>query len=468
MRGENITGSEQLEYLEEGDIIISNNAFRKMLQHVFKYANDALEVKQEVLGICLGRKESKQNRFKVNDVIPITHGDVVESGFSQELHNIISEIKRKSLEKELNIIGWYHSHLGYGIYLSNSDRVNHLFFQNEESPYGFAIVFDYKIVESENGKKDYGFEILRFKNYLKGPESGYAKVRYEIEKPNTLDYFKWVKNLVEDSQRKVPIIINEYNEITKPIPEELQKIPSSEESIIQEEVDLINTQMSNILKGSRNGFLKFNDIMSNNIQNEFENWMRDVSKGSLRGIEQLKSSISQMRKTVVDGFEDVENYFTRSFKEISEIFVKDVSGYLNNTIEQQIKLKEKINQNLQNLSSNSLALIKNNIEIVKTEINENISHTEVKIHNIDQGINQVKFIATTLQNNLNDVLKTTDSLTDILKVDINKVCRLFENNLKAEIDGFNVNSDSIIEKNKEIQGLIERLQKVISEFRQLK
>jgi proteasome lid subunit RPN8/RPN11 len=455
----------ELEYVEDGEIIIVNNAFRKMLQHVFKYANDSLEAKQEVLGICLGKRDPTQNKLKIMDVIPITHGDDVELGFSQELNNLFTEIKNKYLEKEFSIIGWYHSHLGYGIYLSNSDRANHLFFQNEENPLGFAIVFDYKLLENN---KNYGFEIFRFKNYLKGPESEYGKVKYEIEKPNTLDYFKWVKNLVEDSQRKIPVIVNEYNEISKPIPEELQKIPTPEDSTIEEQDDLVNIKINNIIRGSREGMLKFNESIDQNIQNEFGTWMRAMSNGSLRGIEQLRSSVSQMRKTVLEGFEDVENYFTRTFKEISEIFVKDVSGYLNKAIEEQIKFKEKINQILQNLSSDSLEVINNYIEGTKTTINEKVSHTEVKIHHINQGNTQIRPIITTLQNDLSNLREVTDSLSDLLKADIEKACSSFENNLKLEIDGFNVNSDSIIEKNKEIQNLIERLQKVISEFRQLK
>ncbi len=457
--------TKELRYLEEGEITIANNAFRKMLQHVFKYGNDSLEEKQEVLGICLGKKDPTQNKLKIMEVIPITHGDNVELGFTQELNDIFTEIKSKYLEKDLSIIGWYHSHLGYGIYLSNSDKSNHLIFQNEENPHGFAIVFDYKLLEHN---KNYAFEIFRFKNYQKGPESEYGKVKHEIEKPNTLDYFKWVKSLVEDSQKKIPIIVNEYNETSKPILGDLQKIPTPEDSIIEEEEDLVNIKINNILEGAREGMLKFNESIDQNIQNEFGTWMNTMSTGSLRGIEQLRSSVSQMRKTVLEGFEDVENYFTRSFKEISEIFIKDVSGYLNKTIGEQVKLKEEINQILQNLSSDSLEVINNYIEGAKTALNEKISHTEVKIHHINQENNQIKPNITTLQNHLSSLHKATDSLTDILKADIDKACSSFENNLKLEIDSFNVNSDSIIQKNKEIQSLIERLQKVISDFRQLK
>ena len=44
----------------------------------------------------------------------------------------------------------------------------------------------------------------------------------------------------------------------------------------------------------------------------------------------------------------------------------------------------------------------------------------------------------------------------------------FEKNLKLEIDNLNLNSEEITEKNKEIENLIDRLQKIISDFRQLK
>ena len=119
--------NKDLELLDDGNVFITSNAFRKMIQHVFKYGNDALEEKQEVMGICFGSREAP---MKITEVIPIRHGDEVELGLGPGVEEIINHIRDQYLEKELYLIGWYHSHLGYGIYLSNSDRANHLFFQN--------------------------------------------------------------------------------------------------------------------------------------------------------------------------------------------------------------------------------------------------------------------------------------------------------------------------------------------------
>ncbi|MFX0012606.1 MAG: hypothetical protein ACFE9R_19995 [Candidatus Hermodarchaeota archaeon] len=455
--------NKDLELLEEGNVFITSNAFRKMIQHVFKYGNDALEEKQEVMGICLGNIGGTS--MKVTEVIPIRHGDEVELGMGPEIEDKINQIKNQYLEKEIHVIGWYHSHLGYGIYLSNSDLVNHLFFQNAENPNGFAIVFDYKLVEDN---KSYGFDIFRFKDPSMGPKSECARVKYEIEKPNTLDFYKWVKNLVEDSQKKVPVIINEYDELNKVKPEELQEIPKPEDQVIEEKPDNLSSQFDNVLTGSREGMLKFNEILGEKVLNEFNNWTKDLYQGSLKGIEQIRSSISQMRKSVVEGFEDVETYFNRTFKEISEIFIKDVSGYLDNALETQTVLKDNISKQLQDLNSQSAGMIKENLETIKSKINEKISHTEVKIHNIIQANSQIKPILEKVKNDIKNLHQNMDSITDSLNTDINKACSSFESNLKTELEGININSDSIIEKDKEIQDLIERLQKVISDFRTLK
>jgi proteasome lid subunit RPN8/RPN11 len=403
--------------------------------------------------------------MKITEVIPIRHGDEVELGLGPGVEDIISRIRDQYLEKELYLIGWYHSHLGYGIYLSNSDRFNHLFFQNAENPNSFAIVFDYKLVEDD---KSYGFDIFRFKDPSKGPESEYARVKYEIEKPNTLDFYKWVKNLVEDSQKKVPVIIKEYEELNKVKPEELQEIPKPEDQVIEEQSDNISSQFDNVLTSSREGVLKFNEILGEKVLNEFNNWTKDFYQGSLKGIEHIRSSISQMRKSVVEGFEDVETYFNRTFKEISEIFIKDVSGYLDNAIDTQAVLKDNISKQLQDLDSQSVDMIRDNLETIKSKISEKISHTEVKIHNIIQANSQIKPILEKVKNDIKNLHQNMDSITDSLNTDIGKACSNFESNLKTELEGININSDSIIEKDKEIQTLIERLQKVISDFRTLK
>ena len=454
--------NKDLELLDDGNVFITSNAFRKMIQHVFKYGNDALEEKQEVMGICLGSREAP---MKITEVIPIRHGDEVELGLGPGVEEIINHIRDQYLEKELYLIGWYHSHLGYGIYLSNSDRFNQLFFQNAENPHSFAIVFDYKLVE---GDKNYGFDIFRFKDTSKGPESEYARVKYEIEKPNTLDFYKWVKNLVEDSQKKVPVIIKEYEELNKVKPEELQEIPKPEELISEEQSDNISTLFDNVLTGSREGMLKFNEILGEKVVSEFNNWTKDLYQGSLKGIEQIRSSISQMRKSVVEGFEDVETYFNRTFKDISEIFIKDVSGYLDNALNTQTTLKEDISQQLQELNSQSVALLRENLETIKSKISEKISHTEVKIHNIIQANSQITPVLEKVKNDIKILHQNMDSITDSLNEDIIKACGTFESSLKTEWEGININSDSIIEKDKEIQTLIERLQKVISDFRTLK
>ena len=266
----------------DGNVIVKGIAFKKMISHILRFGNEELEEPYEVMGVCIGSLNNEDKSMILQDVIPITHGDIVELGFSEEIHEILIKINQDFLDKGLKIIGWYHSHLGYGLDLSSSDRKNQIYLQNEQNPFGFSIVFDTKLIGKN---KLFGFEIFRFKNFSKGSESEILKVNYQLEQPNSLDYFKWIQELIEDSQRKNPIIIKEYNEFLKPKKEELQEIPLDGQELVEEEHSEFYTQLSPIFSGFEEGTAKLNDLFIGVYKEQLRKWMWDITQGSLKGTE---------------------------------------------------------------------------------------------------------------------------------------------------------------------------------------
>ena len=104
-----------------------------------------------------------------------------------------------------------------------------------------------------------------------------SSININIEKPNSLDYFKWVQKYVEEAQKENPEIIREVIEKKKPKLEELQKIPPSEEeeTPIEEEIPSEEVQKKLLFDGIKEGSSKFNDYIINIYSDQFEKWMDD-------------------------------------------------------------------------------------------------------------------------------------------------------------------------------------------------
>lgn len=463
-----INGQENVEENEitnEGKIFIKNIAFKKMLSHVLRFGNEFLEDDQEVLGACLGTFNPENDSLKIEDVIPVTHGDIVELGFSQEIHEVFKEIDKEYQPENLRVIGYYLSHIGYGLSLSISDKKNLIFVQNEQNPFGFGLIFDYTLIgKNEN----FGFQVYRLKSYSKGIESEPTKVAFEIEKPNTLDYFEWIKDLIEDSQKKSPIIIKEFKEVKKPIPEELQEIPSPETELIEDDFKDFNSQLAPIFSGFQEGTTRFSDLFIETYKKQLNNWMWDITKGTLRGTEYIRSTITQMKNTIVKGLEDVQSYFERSFDEISEVFIKDVSEYMDNRINNQKAMKRDLEDNLTKITDTSKKILEENINQIINKLEKNEISIDKQLSSIVQTYDKIEPQLRDITEKLSKVYNETNLLSEDLIKDIETLAARFETKLKMEIDNLNLNSDPIQEKYKQIESLIERLQRVISDFRQLK
>ncbi len=456
---------EKIEIAGDWKVYIRNDAFRKMLSHIVRFANKSLEDNQEVMGICIGEANSEDKTLNLMNIIPVCHGDIVELGFSQEVHEKIMQIEEKITATNLKMIGWYHSRLEGGLFFSHADRSNQLYFQNEKHPYGFGIVFDNNLLNSGN---KFGFEIFRFKTFSKGIDSEYVKVPFELEVPNTLEFFKWIKALVEDLQRENPIVINEFDEIRKLMPGELQEIPKIEDIATENGDDDFNAQIQPIFTGFREGTSQFVDTFIDAYKNQLSNWMIDVRNGSLKGIEQIRSIVNQMKVSFEQGLENIQNYFDKSFSEISDVFITNISEYIDRRVETQKEFTTKVSDSFEEISNETQSIIENNLKEFTDKLKEKISYEEVKLYNINQINTKIKPLLNKSSDLLTKTFNDTNALSDDLINEIKRLSSKFSLSLNEEIENLNLDSDPIKEKYKEIEELIERLQKVISDFRQLK
>jgi proteasome lid subunit RPN8/RPN11 len=436
-------------------------AFKKMIFHSLRYANQNLEEKQEVLGICIGNESEDKNIITVTDIIPLIHGDQIEIGLSKELYELFERIKSELNSEEVKIIGWYLSHPGYSLELTDSDKTIHLYFQNENNPNSIAILFDpLKFKKSNN----FGVKCLRLKDY-KQPETS-QELESIIKIPNTLDFFNWVKNLIEDSQRKKPQIINEYEETKKPVLEELQEIPKPDE--LKKEVSELDKNLETLSSGVKQGTDAFSNDFLEVYKTQIEKWTKDVKNGSLKGTEYIRSSLNQLNKTINKGLEGLQGYFKTKFNEISNIFVKGITEALESRIKSQKNIETDImiiNEEISNMIEKAL---NENFADINTKLNLNITKLENQLITNEK---QVKRIDELIKNNsikVSEFHSSIDSFSEDMIAKGEKSCNPFEQNLVKLIQDQNINFTSIDEKYKEIEQLTERLQKLISEIRQIK
>jgi hypothetical protein len=440
-------------------IIIGSEAFIRMVTHVLRYGNEALEESVEVMGICIGKEDGTENRFNLFRVIPFQHGMQVSTGFTKEDIELFANLNKDYQEKDLKIIGWYISRPGWGLDFTDITIQNHKFFQTEKNPQGFIIIFDHTIMGKE---REFGFKVYTLKDYKKSND--YIEIPYVTEIPTNLNFFKWVQKFVEDSQRLSPVIIKELKE--QPL-RELQEIPLSTEDLVDKSIKDYSSQVEQIFAGFNEGTKKMNEVISGTSKSQLTEWVGDMTQGTLKGMEFISRSTNQLKNTVSEGLREVENYFNSTFTEISSLFKKNITEYINKRVKGQRELKSEISIKLDE-----------NIEEIKKEfmeqINNSISPLAEKTTSLLDIVDKYsdfnsKMAEITIE--LNSLVSETDNSNKILTSNIGEhienVITPFKTKIIEKSEELDSELKSIQESHSEIRILLEKLQKIITNFRNL-
>ena len=444
---------------EISKITIGSEAFIRMMTHVLRFGNEALEESVEVMGVCIGKEDDTENRFNILNIIPIQHGLKVSTGFTKEDIEFFANLNKDHQEKGLKIIGWYISRPGWGLDFTDITIQNHKFFQTEKNPQGFVIIYDHTIMGKE---KEFGFKIYTLKDYKKSND--FHEIPYEIEIPASLNFFKWVQKFVEDSQRLSPVIIKELKE--QPLGE-LQEIPLSTEDLVDKSIKDYSSQIEQVFVGFNEGSKKMNEVISGTLNSQLKTWVDDMTQGTLKGMEYISKSTNQLKNTVSDGLRDVQNYFNSTFTEISSLFKKNITEYINKRVKGQQELKSVISIKLEE-----------NIEEIKKEFMEQMNNSmnplEEKITSFldildkNSKLNS-KMAEITIE--LNSLVSETDknikNLTNNIGEQIENVISPFKTQISEKSEELDLELKPIQESHSEISILLEKLQKIITDFRNL-
>ncbi|MHA2223631.1 MAG: Mov34/MPN/PAD-1 family protein [Candidatus Hodarchaeales archaeon] len=100
---------------------------------------------REAIGL-LGGKEIRKNEIIISKILFVSEGDEVSVSFSDDDFSAFEEI----LEKDSYCLGWWHSHPGYGLFLSNTDISTHIYSFQLHNNLSVALVVDPTKIELNN------------------------------------------------------------------------------------------------------------------------------------------------------------------------------------------------------------------------------------------------------------------------------------------------------------------------------
>lgn len=196
-------------------IFIENEAFRNIVIHTAQYAHFDMKVRawREVYGFLVGSIEEESSEHPivhVTDAIPMAHGTQYGVEFKKEHYILSAYLNLMIAEKNEFFVGWYHSHPGLGLFLSQTDIINQLGYQivNEKA---IALVFDHtKII-----LKEPPLTIFQLDNPTFGASSAYHSIDYYIGGIKKDDEFNGIKEFYY--QIEADVIANNINPIEQEI-----------------------------------------------------------------------------------------------------------------------------------------------------------------------------------------------------------------------------------------------------------
>ena len=449
---------------KEGKVHISKEAFRNMITHVLRFGNDALENSVEVMGICLGKLQPNGIDVVLANAIPIMHGTQVSNGFSQEDLATFKKIEEHYISQDLHIVGFYLSHPGWGLFFSDIGIKNHRYFQNEQKPYGFCIVFDHTIMGKDN---NLGFEIYRLDNYLDQMAKEHYKVDFEVEIPNTLDFFKWVQKFVEDTQKREPILIKEFNELIDTAPNDLQEIPKSEieMAVLKKREDYDNIKP--IISGVQEGSSKFSEIFANIFETQVGNWSKDVNQGALNGTELIRDSLAQITDKVALGFSKLESWLERNLNEIMDGFKGHFYQFTDKRILAQKELVNQVSDIKDEIINNYNTNLDENFNNLTTEIENKTKGLSDKIEKTLFTTSKIQELISKSSEKISRITDDTSIISNNIKSGIETNSSQFEQKISTEIEKLNIELKQIKDNYSKISESVKKLQKVANNLREL-
>ncbi|MFX1366102.1 MAG: hypothetical protein ACFFCE_06755 [Promethearchaeota archaeon] len=189
-------------------VLLTLKAYERIVGYGIRYANDDLnsEKWREVYGILIG-SINNNSEVIVKDAIPMVVGDRAGVKYENKQYVDMAQIDASVFERSIQddktdfIIGWFHTHPGFGFFYSPIDCMTQLGYQIP-NPYAVGLIFDHREKKSES--HFLGIAGLRLKDPELGISSTYdlIELKYELEKEEMVEKVeKVIKNINKNMEK---------------------------------------------------------------------------------------------------------------------------------------------------------------------------------------------------------------------------------------------------------------------------
>ncbi|MFX0116803.1 MAG: Mov34/MPN/PAD-1 family protein [Candidatus Hodarchaeota archaeon] len=163
---------------EEFLVILKRAAFHKMVSHASAFLND----RKEVLGLLIGREKNAKT-LVVERVVPITEGSESSVQLQEPEFLIYEKLYLDESAGEF-VVGWYHSHPFWGLFLSSIDIETHSLAFQLRYPKAVAIVIDPALAEKAHDPK--AVEVFRVINPMEWTSFRYETLTWTLDQKEAL------------------------------------------------------------------------------------------------------------------------------------------------------------------------------------------------------------------------------------------------------------------------------------------
>jgi proteasome lid subunit RPN8/RPN11 len=297
-------------------VLLTLNAYKRIVGYALRYANDDQKPDKwrEVYGILIGSIENN-SQVIVKDAIPMVVGDRAGVKYENKQYVDMAQIDASVFERSIQddktdfIIGWFHTHPGFGFFYSPIDCMTQLGYQIP-NPYAVGLIFDH--CEKKSDLHFLGIAGLRLKDPELGLSSTYdlIEVRYEFEE----------KAMVEKVE-------SETKKVNKSMDAVLKEIKYIDEVLRKKVLAQLQRNYGLILVPKEDIIVTDDEAVAEQNEKYLYEWDPDFFKKSYR--------IPKFR-------EKIEGVIAVAYDQLDELMEK-------NDKERYVTKKEKLTKKIQNL-----------------------------------------------------------------------------------------------------------------------
>lgn len=202
-------------------VLLTQKAYERIVGYAIRYANEDQNPDKwrEVYGILVGSIENN-SKVIVKDAIPMVVGDRAGVKYENkqyvDMAQIDASVFERSIQDDKNdfIIGWFHTHPGFGFFYSPIDCMTQLGYQIP-NPYAVGLIFDHDKKESD--LHFLGIAGLRLKDPELGLSSSYDLVdlKYELEEKKMVEKIKTISKEINKNIDKILKEIKYIDEVLR-------------------------------------------------------------------------------------------------------------------------------------------------------------------------------------------------------------------------------------------------------------